>query len=388
MNRRHFLAGAASLLGAAEPRAFLLVTESEAERIRNHNGGAFGKLADDALEAGPWSVTSHRPQGLKVDAGPNDYFSEGPYWWPDPKNPAAPYIRRDGEQNPNRFLGNRRDLGSMCESVLALGIGAYALDRTPCAARAAKVLTTWFLDPKTHMNPNLEYGQAIRGVNTGRGTGIIDTVSLIHAAQGIVLIEAAGGLDKSVSAGLHQWFADYLKWMNTSDKGLAEKKSGNNHATWWTAQAAAYAAFTGDAAARRMCWDHYRDYLVPTEIRPDGSCPREEARTKSLGYSSMNLDAFSVICRLAQMDGVDLWRFRTAKGIGVEKCFEYLMPYLLRPGDWKKEQIEKYNPGGYVFPGLAAVGLRSTELLAGYKKLARAQTAWVQWIDRIVGASA
>ena len=77
-------------------------------------------------------MTSHRPQGLKVDAGPNDYFSEGPYWWPDPNNPAGPYIRRDGEQNPDRFLGNRRDLGSMCEAVLALGIGAYALERTRC----------------------------------------------------------------------------------------------------------------------------------------------------------------------------------------------------------------------------------------------------------------
>ena len=39
------------------------------------------------------------------------------------------------------------------------------------------------------MNPNLEYGQAVRGINTGRGTGIIDTVSLIHAAQGVALLE-------------------------------------------------------------------------------------------------------------------------------------------------------------------------------------------------------
>jgi len=147
-----------------------------------------------------------------------------------------------------------------------------------------------------------------------------------------------------VSAGLRHWFADY---------GL----------------------------------DHYRDYLVPTEIRTDGSCPREEARTKSLGYSSMNLDAFTVICRLAQMDGVDLWRFRTAKGIGVEKCFEYLMPYLLHPESSKKQQIEKYNPGGYMFPGFAAVGLRSAELLADYKKLPRAETACAQWIDRIVEVS-
>jgi hypothetical protein len=32
----------------------------------------------------------------------------------------------------------------------------------------------------------------------------------------------------------------------------------------------------------------------------------------------MNLDAFSAICRLAQMQGLDLWRYRTDKGIGGE----------------------------------------------------------------------
>jgi hypothetical protein len=37
-----------------------------------------------------------------------------------------------------------------------------------------------------------------------------------------------------------------------SQKGKDEKKSGNSHATWWTAPAATYAAFTGDAAAQTM----------------------------------------------------------------------------------------------------------------------------------------
>jgi hypothetical protein len=90
---------------------------------------------------------------------------------------------------------------------------------------------------------------------------------------------------------------------------------------------------------------------------------------------------FSVICRLAELDGVDLWRFHTDKGIGVEKCFEYLMPYLLRPDSWRKQQIADYSPNGYIFPALAALGLHSPELLSAYKKLPRAGTPWVQFID-------
>src|SRR5262249_44744632 len=171
---------------------------------------------------------------------------------------------------PERFMGNRGDLGRVCEATISLGMGAYLLGDKRCTERAAKILAVWFLDPKTRMNPNLEYGQAVRGHNTGRGTGIIDTVSFIHLVQGVVLLEAAGDFPSDVSQGMRAWFADYLKWMTASQKGLDEKKSGNNHATWWTAQTAAYATFTNDVAARRMCWEHYRSYLVPTEIQPDG----------------------------------------------------------------------------------------------------------------------
>ena len=104
------------------------------------------------------------------------------------------------------------------------------------AAEAAAHLRAWFVTPATRMNPNLEYGQAVRGINTGRGTGLIDTVSFIHAAQGIWLLDRAGQLDRTLAASVRTWFADFLKWMTTSTKGLDEKISGNNHATWWTAQ--------------------------------------------------------------------------------------------------------------------------------------------------------
>ncbi len=388
VNRREFIAAASSVFlarGGSRP-SLLMLSADEAKRLRAAAATTHPilvTLAEEALKAGPWSVTFQRP-GAETKAGPNDYFSEGPYWWPDPRNPNGPYVRRDGERNPERFTGNRASLGSMSEAVLALGMGAYLLDKGSCRNHAGEILSVWFAAPKTRMNPNLEYGQAVRGVTAGRGTGIIDTVSLIHAVQGIVLLEAAGGLDPSLANSVRQWFTEYLHWMTTSAKGRDEKMSGNNHATWWTAQVAAYATFVGDDAIQRMAWDHYRDYLVPTEIRPDGSCPREEGRTKSLGYSSMNLDAFATICRLAQIAGVDLWHFKTAKGIGVEKAFNYLMPYVLYPDAWPKQQIERYSADSVTFPGLAGLGLPLQQMLSAYALLPRAKTAWIQFIDLVV----
>jgi alginate lyase len=390
LTRRQFCLSAPALAAlpaaaATDDRA-ILVTAAQARRIKERLGPAaeaVRKSADAALKAGPWSVATHRPKD--VDAGPNDYYSEGPYWWPDPKNPGGPYIRKDGERNPDRFMGNRTDLGNMCTAVLALGMGGYLLGDRGCGEHAAAILSTWFVDPKTRMNPNLEYGQAVRGINSGRGTGLIDTVSMIHAAQGVMLLEQAGMLDAKLGDGVRRWYTDFLKWMTTSAKGLDEKKSGNNHATWWTAQVAAYATLTGDEAAKSMAWEHYRNYLVPSEIQPAGDCPREEARTNSLSYSAMNLDAFSVICRVAETNGVALWKYRTPKGIGVGTAFRYLIPYVQHPETWKKQQISKFNNDGTFFAGLAGVGLPDAELLAAYRKLPRSQSPWVQWVDLVVG---
>ena len=57
--------------------------------------------ADAALAGPAYSVTSKTrtpPSGDK-----HDYISMGPYWWPDPSRPGGePYVRRDGEVNPER----------------------------------------------------------------------------------------------------------------------------------------------------------------------------------------------------------------------------------------------------------------------------------------------
>jgi hypothetical protein len=375
LSRRQFClaAAAAALPARAAGKSLILIGTEQAPRMNDQARGSAGivqELAEAALKSGPWSVTTTRPKDS--DAKPNDYYSEGPYWWPDPEKPGGPYIRKDGERNPARFVANRNDLGAMCSATLALGMGAYLLGDKRCVDHASRILSTWFVNPKTRMNPHLEYGQAVRGHNTGRGIGIIDTVSLIHCAQGVVLLELAGGYD---AAPVRRWFADYLKWMTASTKGLDEKKAANNHGTWWTAQAAAYATLTGDDANLQMAWKQYRDVLVPTQIEADGSCPREEARTNSLGYSAMNLDAFAVICRIAQTHGLDLWSYQGPKG-SVKTAFRYLLPYVKNPETWKKQQISKWTGESTIFPVLSGLD----------RGLPKAKTAWVQWVGQAASA--
>jgi hypothetical protein len=381
-------------LGLATPAvsSLLLVSEDEAKALRAAATGTgtavspalarWRQQADRRLTEGPWSVTSARPKD--TTAGPHDFFSEGPYWWPDPKNPKGPYIRRDGEVNPDRFTANDRDMSAMAEAVCDLGVAAYVFDDARYAGHAARILRTWFVEPQTRMNPNLEFGQAIRGVSTGRGIGIIDSSTLIWAVQGMTFLERSGRWPASERDAVRAWFADYVKWLTTSQKGLDEKRNGNNHSTWWAAQVAAYATFVGNESIQTMVWNFYRDVLVPGELRADGSAPEEEARTKSLGYSAMNLNAFSLICRLADRRGINLWTYQAPSGASVLKAVSYLAPFVQAPETWRKPQIAPYHPDQAYFLALFGQGLDRPEWLESYRRLAKPGGSWSRLLHLLV----
>lgn len=369
--------------------SLILVTEQEAQQIKQRVQSGSPRFAaaaaiwkteaQKALKQGPWTVTAHHPP---IKISPNDYYSEAPYFWPAPNDPGH-YVRHDGQRNPNRFQDDHRDLDEMNRAVLSLGLAAYIFDDDRYAKHAAETIAVWFENPQTRMNPNLEHGQAIPGQNDGRGTGIIDTVGLIHCVQGMALLQLSGKWESSHAQAAVNWFSEYLRWLNTSARGKQESESGNNHETWWTAQAAAYASFTRDEEAQEKLWAKYRRELLK-QLSPDGSCPRELPRTNSLSYSCYNMDAFATLCQIASSHGVDLWHYDPKPGTPLSKGFLFLMPYLANPSEWHQQQISAFNANGLVFPGLAGATLPSRELLAEYDKLQLPHDSWSHWIWAIV----
>ena len=163
------IAPAARLLRGA---AFDVAAIERARVLRN---------AAKYLNEKPVTVTAS--SSPRSTGGKHDYFSEGDYWWPDPKNPDAPYIQRDGMSNPDNFNAHREALIRLSLIVPSLA-AAYKLTRDhKYADHAARHLRAWFIDEATRMNPNLQYAQAIHGRFTGRGTGIIDTLHLVEVAR-------------------------------------------------------------------------------------------------------------------------------------------------------------------------------------------------------------
>jgi len=328
VKRRTFLQNctALTLQGLAKAAPSFDVAAFDRERVL-HDAQKY--LADK-----PATVTAaHSPRST---GGLRDFFSEGDYWWPDPKNPDGPYIQRDGMSNPDNFVEHRKFLLKLSVQMPCLA-AAWKLTRDRrYAEHATAHLRAWFVDEPTRMNPNLQYAQAIHGKSTGRGTGVIDTIHLVEVARAVPAIAESGVMPGADFAEVKKWFADYVAWMTTSKNGMEERDAKNNHGTCWLMQVAAFAKLTGDRQLLAYCGDRFRQVIVPGQIEPDGSMPQELRRTKPYGYCLFNLEALATLCQIVSETGDNLWKFETPDGRGVRKAIEYMFPYIKDKKTWPK----------------------------------------------------
>lgn len=298
------------------------------------------KTADKILKAGrTYSVTkkSHTPpSGSK-----NDYMSLGPYWWPDPTKPnGLPYIRRDGERNTEiRNIPDDTEYNGMLNDAEALALAYFFTRDDNYAKHAATVLRTWFLDRKTRMNPNLNFGQGIPGRSTGRGIGMIETRAMYRAIDAAIILRASHSWPVSDHQALKSWFREFLRWSIESPLGKDEADERNNHGTYYDVQVVAYALFSDQIDVARTQFEVTKSRIA-SQIEPDGSQPHELARTLSWGYVNMNAYGFVTLARLGESAGVDLWLYRTTDGRGVREIVEWIAPYAAGDKDWAFKQIK------------------------------------------------
>jgi hypothetical protein len=304
--------------------------------------------ARGALTAGPFSVTQkHRvaPSGDK-----HDYMSLAPYWWPDPTKPGGlPFIRRDGDVNPeSRLDTDSPRFARMTDAVETLSLAYYFSGDDTYAAHAATLLRTWFLDPTTRMNPNLRYAQAIPGVTDGRGIGIIDTRNMSTIVDDVLLLRNAPAWNASDEAAMRDWCRSYLAWLLSSVQGKEEDAQANNHGTWYDAQVATLALFVGDTAlARRRIGESAKRRLA-SQIAPDGRQPNELARTRPLHYSLFNIEPFARLAELGRLVAVDLWHFEAPNGASLRKAVMFVAPYFDPSHRWPGQETTPAKPRDFL----------------------------------------
>jgi beta-galactosidase len=315
------------------------------------------KVADAALKMKPLSITKF-PAKLS-EGGPNDFYSNGDYWWPDPTKPnGLPYIQRDGESNPNNFSQHRLAMRDLRDAVDALAAAYKVTGDDRYVTKAVELLRVFFLDPQTRMNPSLRYAQAIPGKTPGRGIGIIDALHLIEIPVAIQAMQKSSAFPPEVLAGLKQWFGELADWMVTSKNGKEEAATKNNHAVAYYLQLAVYARFTGDEAKLAECRRQFEEVFVPNQMAADGSFPAELERTKPYGYSIFQLDNMATLCQVLSNDSDDLWAFELADGRGIRRAMAYLYPFLADKSKWPlKPDVQAWSDWPSRQPCLLFAGL-------------------------------
>ena len=329
------------------------------------------KNAEDYLNESPETVTA-----TNCDRSPgtrHDFYSEGDYWWPDEKNPNGPYIRKDGLTNPANFTAHREALIRFSQLSGALASAYVLTNDKKYADKLALHLKAWFVNQNTKMNANLLYAQAIKGVATGRGIGIIDTVHLVEVTKAIKSIENSSALSKTDLEAIKLWFSNYLNWITTHENGIAERDNGNNHSVCWTMQVAAFADLTKDTKTMDFCRNFYKTSLLPNQMDKDGSFPLELKRTKPYGYSLFNLDAMTSICQILSTKQDNLFDYTTPDGKNLELGIKFMIPYIENKSLWLFQHDVMYweewpvRQSSLLFGGIAFKNKKYIELWKSLK---------------------
>jgi hypothetical protein len=299
--------------------------------------------ADRKLNAGPYSVVNNGrtpPSGDK-----HDYFSQAPYWWPDPQQKdGKPFIRRDGRVNPEAEGGDDEPMGRMSEAAWQLALAWHLTGEPRYADRATTLLRAWFFDPQTRMKPRLVFGQYIPGHNTGRGAGLIETRVLLRVLDSAGLLAGSPAWTPQDQRQLQAWFRDFLDWMRDSSRGDDERGADNNHGTWYDAQAAAYALFIGDQERARKILDRAKRRRFIEALDARGRSIHELDRTRSLGYCLFNLEALMQLALLGERVEMHLWKAHFDDGRGLPRNLEWLAPYVAGVKAWPHQQITPVEP--------------------------------------------
>jgi hypothetical protein len=318
------------------------------EKINNKNAlliPAYKDLikdADKALLFGPVSVMEK--SNIPPSGNKHDYMSLAPYFWPDPSKPnGLPYMRKDGETNPEvKEYKDKEYLPTLCEAVYTLALANYFSEDDKYAKHAVKLMQVWFLDTATRMNPNLNFGQAIKGENTGRGAGLIDTRHFVKLIDGINLLNQRGKLTSTDLSGMQAWFAAFLIWMQTSEVGKQEMNAKNNHGVWYDAQRIAMALFTNQNDLAKQVVKNVQ-LRINNQMDSDGFFPAELERTISLHYSLFVLEPLMQIAQMAKLIQIDLINYQAPNGNSIRKGVETLLPFLMMEKTWTGKQIKPFD---------------------------------------------
>ncbi len=306
------------------------------------------------------------PSGSK-----HDYLSLSAYWWPDSqKSDGLPWIRKDGQINPasKNEDSDAVRLADFTAKVQALTLAWYFSGEQKYADKAISLIRTWFIDPDTRMNPNLDFAQRVPGIAAGRGTGVLDgRYFATRIVDSLIMLQQNTNWTVQDEKQIQHWMTEYLQWLRYSAAGKKEAAAQNNHGNWYAVQVAGIAWYLQQPAVVVEMAELLKTKLN-TQIAADGSQPLELARTRSFHYSYFSLQAAILMAQLADKVHVDLWHYRTPNGSGLIKALDFMAPYSNEQNKWPYHSLDH-------------IGVRLVPLMVQADK-ALGENRYQQWIQQ------
>lgn len=301
-------------------------------------------IADRAL-ARPISTPADKSR-MPPSGDKRDYMSMGPYWWPDPaKRNGEPYVRRDGQVNPEREGDgfDLRRLETFSNDMEALAIAYHHLGDMRYATKAADLARAWFVDSRTRMNPNLNHAQIIPGRSSGRAEGVIDAERLLAVVEAVGLLGPSETLSQQDQNAIEQWFGELVHWMATSPIGRAERAKTNNHGILYDVMLVDFALFARMDDVAKHVVREFPERRIAAQMTDAGELPQEMERTRSWHYAHLATGGMVQMAQLAECVGVDLWRWESPTGRSIAKSLAFLEPHQGDPSNWPKKDLDLSN---------------------------------------------
>ncbi|KAJ7662521.1 chondroitin AC/alginate lyase [Mycena polygramma] len=319
-----------------------------AGKFANTTGAAQQEIvawAEHLAASGPWSVTNKpfaAPSGDK-----KDYMSWAPYSWPNctgvgntteltPQQiwVTCPYGYRDGQFNPDRLTIN--DIGAffnLSDAILYNSL-AFAFDTKASSVYSqniVKFVNAWFLDSETGMNPNLNYAQMQRGPagQVGSHTGVLDLKGFVKIVSAIMVLRKRKCTDwtDEIDNQMIAWVQQYINWLETSQLGMDECASVNNHGSFCFNQLASLKLLVNDVPGSVKVSNTYFNGIYQGQINSTGDQPFEADRTHPYHYRNYNLAAMITNARLFKYTDPtsDPWNLTTKSGATIPDALDMVM---------------------------------------------------------------
>ena len=245
----------------------------------------------------------------------HNYESLSTYFWPNPQNPKASYVSRDGEKNPERLDYDGDKINVLARRAKVLSLAYYLTGNAQYAKQWQEDINQWFVQKSTKMAPNMNYAQIIRNRNNNQGTyyGIIDAYVFIDVIESIYLMRYCHAIKRSTDRKIQKWFRQFTVWLETSAQGKQMAAAPNNLSLAYDVMLCAFKLYYNDNLSLSSICDVFTRRRLESQILPDGSQPEELKRATPIAYCIYNLEHVIDFCLILKSMGVDYYKQHTVR---------------------------------------------------------------------------